>query len=128
MIRHALIALALLVGCGGSRSPATPPPSAPIETATPPDDLPTTCDAGLWVPVAQEPPHYIACAADGDCVKMVTAGCCSMAHVAIRRDHLCGSSFGSTCDMVCPEEIPVHPKGAAVMRAACVASKCTLVR
>jgi len=131
MIRLSPVLL-LAIGCGGATSPSTPSaPSGPrteIAIVSPQDSSTNAaCDAGNWIPQSQEPPHYIACAADAECAKMVLHGCCSQTHVAIRRDHACGTDLGSECDMVC-DDPGVYPEGASSMRAACVAAKCTLVR
>jgi hypothetical protein len=123
--------LLLAVGCGGGTPSTSSTPSGPsseIAMVSPQDSSSNpACDAGNWVPRAQEPPHYIACTANSECAKMVLPGCCSQTHVAIRHDHACGLDLGSECDMIC-EESDIRPEGARSMRAACVANKCTLVR
>lgn len=129
MSRLTSFAVALILGCGSPTPPSQPPKWTGASGVVTPEDHTTNpaCTAGNWVPGSQEPPEYIACTADVDCAKMVISGCCSAAYVAIRRDHACGSDMGSTCDMIC-EESNVRPKGAEHMHAACVATKCTLVR
>lgn len=127
MIRTTLAVLSIAVfACGGTKAtPSTPPASVQaIDYQALREGA--VCDAGNWVPQSQEPPHYVACTADSECVKMSMPGCCSETQVAIRRDHACGNDLGSSCDMECTEGQIVWPEGSGAKHAACVDRRCSL--
>lgn len=126
MKRACGLILIALAACGATQSPSTAGDES--VQAIPYSDLRAgaVCDAGNWIPQAQEPAEYVTCAADAECVKMSMPGCCSETQVAIRRDRACGTDLGSECDMECGDSARVRPAGAESQRAVCVAHRCTL--
>lgn len=80
------------------------------------------------VTASHVPPELRACSADGDCVKVATAGCCSQHVGVVRAEHLScvmPATGGVNCDQLCDREL-ITPENALALAAVCVNGRCEL--